>query len=208
MAVCWGVVNKVPAGTRTDTCHRAEEVAGTTSLPPLSFSLFPDNSSPCQTWFEGVGPTWLGSASTTNRTKTPEAPADFPCCLWPLTLRVFLVLFQCCWSLKSSSRAGHNLLTALGLTWTANHYRDVKQTGRDEGYKTRWGKKTQQISRENWAFFQSAASQQRDFRSEFAQCLHGKGEHSPGLLCSGSNWVLKLNSQFLGISLQMLLMKF
>lgn len=57
-------------------------------------------------------------------------------------------------------------------------------------------------------FFQSAASQQRDFRSEFAQCLHGKGEHSPGLLCSGSNWVLKLNSHFLGISLQMLLMKF
>lgn len=71
------------------------------------------------------------------------------------------------------------LLKALGLT--VYHCTDWKQTGRDEGYKGRWGKNPNRFPGkiEMSFFFQSAAGQQRDFRSEFAQCLHKKGEHSP-----------------------------
>lgn len=122
-----------------DTWHGAEELASTATegqgqhqLPPFPLSLFslllflfsriillparPDS--------KVLDPHDLGSASVTNRIRTPEAPTDFPCYLWLLTFKVFLFFFPVFLFPKDRKQSGPQpadiyLLKALGQQVTA-----------------------------------------------------------------------------------------
>lgn len=105
MAVCWGVVNKVPAGTGRHLARsrgagiHGYRGAGTASAASFSlFSLLLFLFSwiillPARPDSKVLDPHDWGSASVTNRIRTPEAPTDFPCYLWLLTFKVFLFFF-------------------------------------------------------------------------------------------------------------------